>query len=218
MLDGLDEELAALGLTAFDIQLPGRDQSVAPLEGALSLEATDVGFALFTVDYGQKQLLGTARTEDEARGLVLAYVSRPLPPVLSLSQDELDTFAGDVARHYFDLRDRATAAGPEGIVIDLPPKLPLDRVGALDGFLLFPIDTPLQLRSLPPTVLRPENDVHKFLTADQVRVGARIVPPWFGQPGGGIRFDLQAPAIGIRDLVVAGVLQRIHVQQSSSIR
>lgn len=211
MFESLQEELAGLGLTAFDIQLPGQSQDVAPLEGALRLDQLEDGFALRTVDYGSAYTLGVARTQDEARELVLGYVSRPLPPVIALSQDELDELVGDVARHYFDLRDQAKAAGPGGIVIDLPPKLPLDRIGALDGVLLFPIDTPFELRSLPPASQRPENDVHKFVTAADIRVGARIVPPWFGRPGGGIRFELQAPATGIRDLVVVGALQRIHV-------
>jgi hypothetical protein len=118
---------------------------------------------------------------------------------------------GRVALHYFDLRDRARAAGPRGIVLDLPPDLPVDRVGALDGVHTYPIDTPLEFRSLPPSVLRPENDAHKFVTTTAIRVGAAITPPWFGRPGGGIRFTLQKPETGIRDLVVAGALQRISV-------
>src|SRR6185437_15062728 len=105
MLDGLDDELAALGFTAFDIQLPGREATVAPLEGSLRLDWLDNGFALRTVDYGKAYTLGVARTEDEARALVLAYVSRPLPPVVAITTDELDTLADEVARHYFDVRD-----------------------------------------------------------------------------------------------------------------
>ena len=101
------------------------------------------------------------------------------------------------------------------IVIDLPPDLPIDRIGALDGVHTYPIDTPFEFRSLPPTALRPENDVHKFLTAADVRVRARITPPWFGRPGGGIRFTLQQPETGIRDLVVLGLLQRIRVIEAS---
>jgi len=37
------------------------------------------------------------------------------------------------------------------------------------------------------------------------------LPPWFGRPGGGIRFTLQQPATGLGDLVVSGRLQRVHV-------
>ena len=53
--------------------------------------------------------------------------------------------------------------------------------------------------------------MHKFLTTASVRVRAATTPPWFGRPGGGIRFTLQQPATGLRDLVVSGRLQRIHV-------
>ena len=72
----------------------------------------------------------------------------------------------------------------------MPPELPIDRIGALDGVHTHPIDTPFELRSLPPTVLRPESRVHKFLTTGDFRVAARITPPWFGRPGGAIRFTL----------------------------
>ncbi|MEP6478868.1 MAG: TNT domain-containing protein [Rhodoglobus sp.] len=208
MVDGLRDELAALGFTAFDIQLPGEDEFVAPLEGALRLRESD-GYILETVDYGNAWELGRASTPDEARELVLGYVARPLPPVTPMTQEALDEIVGRVSRHYFDVRDRATAAGPGGIVIDLPADLAVDRLGALDGIQLYPIDTPFELRSLPPHVLRPESDRHRFLTAAPLRVGAAITPPWFGRPGGGLRFTLQGAGIGIRDLVVSGQLKRI---------
>jgi nicrotizing toxin Mtb-like protein len=214
VLDGLREELDALGLTRFDIQLPGEDGVVAPLEGALRVRAGGVKFVLETVDYGQAFRLRTAETEPEIRELVIDYVSRPLPPVRATSRHELDTIVGKVAMHYFDLRDRAREAGAEGIVIDLPPELPIDRIGALDGVHTYPIDTPFEFRSLPPTALRPENDVHKFLTTEAVRVRAMIAPPWFGRPGGGIRFTLQQPETGLRDLVVAGRLERIQIVEA----
>lgn len=211
MFEGLRDELAAQGLTPFDIVLPGEVAAVAPLEGALRLRLSDGEFVLETVDYGTGYRLLSSSSEAEARQMVLAYVSRPLPPVRAMPRLELDGIVGRVALHYFDLRDRARAAGPRGIVIDLPPDLPVDRVGALDGVHTYPIDTPLEFRSLPPSVLRPENDVHKLLTTTTVRVGAAITPPWFGRPGGGIRFTLQQPETGIRDLVVAGALQRIQL-------
>jgi hypothetical protein len=211
VFEGLRDQLAALGLTPFDISLPGEKLVVAPLEGALRLRAGDGGFVLETVDYGTAYRLLTARTEPQAREMVLGYVSRPLPPVRATPRLELDTLVGRVAMHYFDLRDRARAAGPGGVVIDLPPDLPVDRVGALDGVHSYPIGTPLEFRSLPPSVLRPENDVHKFLTATNIRVGAAITPPWFGRPGGGIRFTLQQPGTGFRDLVVSGGLQRLQL-------
>lgn len=211
MLNGLRAQLDALGLTPFDIQLTGEDSAVAPLEGALQVRADDAGYVLETVDYGQAFRLLRAESDSEITDAVIDYVSRPLPPVRVMPRQELDTIVGKIAVHYFDLRDRAREAGAEGIVIDLPPGLPIDRIGALDGVHTYPIDTPFEFRSLPPTALRPENDVHKFLTSADVRVRAAITPPWFGRPGGGIRFTLQQPETGIRDLVVSGRLQRIQV-------
>jgi nicrotizing toxin Mtb-like protein len=167
------------------------------------------------VDYGQAFRLLTAESDSEITEAVIDYVSRPLPPVRVMSRHELDAIVDKIAVHYFDLRDRAREAGPEGIVIDLPSELPIDRIGALDGVHTYPIDTPFEFRSLPPTALRPENDVHRFLTAADVRVRAAITPPWFGRPGGGIRFTLQQPETGIRDLVVSGRLQRIQLVEAS---
>jgi hypothetical protein len=211
VLDGLRDELDALGFTPFDIQVPGEDSAVAPLEGALRVRRDGSDFVLETIDYGEAFRLLTQKSEAEIKQAVIDYVSRPLPQVRGMSRDELDTIVGRVALHYFDLRDRAREAGPQGVVIDLPPELPIDRIGALDGVHTYPIDTPFEFRSLPPTALRPENDVHKFLTAADVRVRASITPPWFGRPGGGLRFTLQQPETGLRDLVVSGRLQRIQI-------
>jgi hypothetical protein len=211
VLDGLRDELDALGFTPFDIQVPGEDSAVAPLEGALRVRRDGSEFVLETVDYGEAFRLLTQKSEAEIKQAVIDYVSRPLPQVRGMSRDELDTIVGRVALHYFDLRDRAREAGPQGVVIDLPPELPIDRIGALDGVHTYPIDTPFEFRSLPPTALRPENDVHKFLTAADVRVRASITPPWFGRPGGGLRFTLQQPETGLRDLVASGRLQRIQI-------
>jgi len=212
MLPGLRAELDALGFSLHDVVLPGEDDAgAAPLEGALRLRPAERGWVLETVDYGRGYVLGTAGSEDEARALVLGYVSRPLPPVRDITPDELDGYAAAVSMHYFDLRDRVREAG--SLVIDLPPQLPLDRLGALDGAQLYPMDTPFELRSLPPHALRPESAAHRFLTAAPVRVAAEITPPWFGRPGGGLRFTLQAPGTGIRDLLASGTLDRIHVTQ-----
>jgi hypothetical protein len=211
VLDGLRDELDALGFTPFDIQVPGEDSAVAPLEGALRVRRDGSDFVLETIDYGEAFRLLTQKSEAEIKQAVIDYVSRPLPQVRGMSRDELDTIVGRVALHYFDLRDRAREAGPQGVVIDLPPELPIDRIGALDGVHTYPIDTPFEFRSLPPTALRPENDVHKFLTAADVRVRASITPPWFGRPGGGLRFTLQQPETGLRDLVASGRLERIQI-------
>jgi hypothetical protein len=129
VLDGLRDELDALGLTRFDIQLPVEDSAVAPLEGALRVRANGARFVLETVDYGEAFRLRKAESEPEIKEAVMDYVSRPLPPVRVISRHELDTIVGKVALHYFDLRDRAREAGQRGIVIDLPAELPMSESG-----------------------------------------------------------------------------------------
>jgi hypothetical protein len=215
MLEGLRDALDALGPVRFDIQLPGDESPQPPLEGTLRVRADGDGFVLETVDYGDARRLRTAGSEDEITEAVIGYLSRPLPPARVMSRAELETIVGTVAPHYPDLQDRAREAGPQGIVIDLPPELPIDRIGVLDGVHTYPNDTPFEHRSLPPTALGPRTALHKFLTATDVRVRAAITPPWFGQPGGGIRFTLQQPETGLRDLVVSGQLQRIQVMDAS---
>lgn len=211
MFPGLREQLSSFGLTPFDVQLAGEPDDVAPLEGALRLRPDASGFVLETVDYGTGFRLGTSNSEEGAAELILGYIARQMPPERRMSRDEVDALVAPIAHHYFDLRDRATAAGDAGIVIDLPRGIPVDRLGALDGVHLYPIDTPFELRSLPPHVIRPENDLRQFVTATTVRVAAVITPPWFGRPGGGLRFTLQEPLTGIRDLVVRGSLERVRV-------
>jgi hypothetical protein len=209
VLEGLRAALRPLGLTPFDIELPDEDTAVAPLEGALRVRADGPGFVLETVDYGRAYRLLAAGSEPEITDAVLTYVSRPTPPVRALPRQELDRYAARVAPHYVDLQ-RQLGQEPGGFVIDLPLALPLDRIGALDGVHTYPMGTPFEHRSLPPTALRPENDVHKFLTTGQVRALVAITPAWFGRPGGGIRFTLQEPATGLRDLVVSGRLLRVQ--------
>lgn len=211
MFRGLREQLSSFGITPFDVQLAGEPDDVAPLEGALRLRPEGDGFILETVDYGRGYRLGTANSEAGATELILGYVGRTLPAERRMSREELDALVAPIAHHYFDLRDRATAAGVAGIVIDLPPGIPVDRLGALDGVHFYPIDTPFELRSLPPHAIRPESDVRQFVTTTTVRVGATITPPWFGRPGGGLRFTLQEPLTGIRDLVIRGSLERVRV-------
>jgi Tuberculosis necrotizing toxin len=139
---------------------------------------------LETVDYGQPWLLGRATSEAEARQLVLNYVSRPLPPIVGVTTFELDQILGSLSPHYVDLRDRVSAA-EWPIVIDLPERVPVDRIGALDGIHLYPINTPFEHRSLPPHTLRPETAAHQFLTSRPLRVGSALPSPGSDDPAEG---------------------------------
>jgi nicrotizing toxin Mtb-like protein len=212
VLGGLRDQLNALGLTPAHIRLPGEESAGPPLEGALRVRADDGRFVLETVDYGHPFRLLTADSGAEITNAVMAYVSRPLPAARVISRDELHTIVARVSRHYDDLR--AQLSDGEGFVVDMPPGIPIDRIGTLDGVHTYPIDTPFEARSLPPTALGPETSVYKFVTAAAIRVQPIITRPWFGRPGGGIRFTLQYADTGLRDLVVSGQLQLLQVVDS----
>ena len=211
MMAGLRQQLNALGFSPFDVVLPDEDAGVVPLEGALRLSLDGGGYTWATVDDRTSYVLGTAGTAEEARELALGYVSRPLAAERAVRQVELDGLGDQVAAHYVALREDLSAVGRRGLVVDLPADLAVDRVGALDGVHVYAAGTPFDQRSLPTSLRRPENVVHRFVTRSEVRVRASFTAPGFGRPGGGIRFTLHHERVGLRDLVVDGVLQRVRL-------
>ncbi|UOE42641.1 TNT domain-containing protein [Agromyces larvae] len=176
------------------------------MERALALRGGGDGYTLVTVDYGREFPLATSASAEEAVGTLLEYVDRELPAPRSASAAELNALAAAADPHYTELAGRL---GQGSLLISLPAELVLDRIGALDGVYLFPAGTPVEARSLPPTSLRDGARLHRFTTAGDVLVHAELVAPWFGQPGGGLRFRLAEDFRGIRDLVVTGALQRL---------
>ena len=190
------------------VQLPG--DAAPPLEGALALLPTEAGFDLATVDYGRVAPLGHADDETSAAALLLAYLDRPLPAPRRLDEDEFRALTRSTSEQAEALRSRLADGA---ILIQLPAGIAVDRIGALDGIMLFPAETPVERRALPPTAVTRAARLHRFLTAADVLVRAEVVAPWFGQPGGGIRFTLADDFVGIRDLVVDGALERVEVGQ-----
>jgi hypothetical protein len=56
-------------------------------------------------------------------------------------------------------------------------------------------------------------EVHRFVTRAAIRVGVRIVEPWFGRPGGALVFLMQEPGFAIRDALASGHLERITIER-----
>lgn len=208
MLDDLRRELTERGLTERDVLLPGDTRE--PLQGALALRATDSGYDLVTIDYGREAPLRRWNSVDEAVAGVLEYVDRPLPAPERPNASAFAALGEANAAHYADLRSRLAAGG--SLLIELPALLPLDRIGALDGVILFPADTTVEERALPRTALADGAALHRFVTSGDVLVRAELVQPWFGQPGGGLRFTLGEDFVGIRDLLVADRLRQVELQ------
>lgn len=208
MFEDLRRALTEAGFTAREVLLPGDGQE--PLQGGLALRPTDGGFELVTIDYGREAPLARWSTAEQASLGLLDYVSRPLPAPERPNATAFAMLGDAAAVHYDELRGRLAGGG--SLLIQLPPRLALDRIGALDGVMLFPAGTSVEQRALPPTALTDGASVHRFVSAADVLVRAELVQPWFGQPGGGLRFTLAEDFIGIRDLVVAERLRRVELQ------
>ena len=184
------------------VVLPGDHGAV--WEGALSLSSgDDARWALSTIDYGQSRVLLRRSTAAEIVTALYQYALSPMPEPLPLPESERESMLAWAAPHVLDLAARHV----HDTLIDLPANLLLDRIGTLDGFLLYPTGTSFEARSLPVTAL--DQPLQKFVTTDQIRVRATVTPPWFGRDGGGVRFSIENQTLGIRDLAREGQLRQL---------
>jgi hypothetical protein len=173
-------------------------------EGALTVGSTPDGtWTLATVDYGTARVLLRRPSAPEIVRALYQYALSPMPEPQALPEDERERLLTWAAPHIMDLAARPA----QDLLIDLPAGLLVDRIGALDGFLLYPTGTSFEARSLPVTAL--EQPLQKFLTTASFRVRATVTPPWFGREGGGIRFSVEDPSMGIRDLAREGRLRQL---------
>lgn len=199
--DQLRQALTGAGVPQAAVRLPG--ESHTTFEGAILVRSLEGLYSVDVFDYGQLHHLGTARQEREAGMIAWNYLTAPMPMPVMLTPGEVEQRAHSALAPYEALRQRIVAAGPGGVVTNLAPGIPYDRWGTIDGLYIYAWATPTQERSLPPTALG-EGALRVGLVANRpVPVQAELVPAWFDQPGGGIRFRLQRP---VRDYVRAGEL------------
>ncbi|TGO05565.1 TNT domain-containing protein [Serinibacter arcticus] len=183
----------------------------APLEGALELRQTGAHrFSVGVRDYGVFEPFHTAGTEREAADWLWNLLVAPLPAATPVAAQDLQyrghAYQGAYAQIFAQL-----AGGGGALLTTLPPGVALDRLGSLDGIFLFPWATPIPNRSLPPTASGPSTRLYQFVTTAPLHVEAEIVPPWFGQPGGSLRFRIAADGVGVRQLVTARALMEVRV-------
>ncbi len=86
----------------------------------------------------------------------------------------------------------------------LKPGSRIDRYGSELGTFASPAGTPFGARALPPQAVTAPLRQYEVLRPLPVREGAAA--PWFGQPGGGIQYELAHP---IETLIQQGFLKRI---------
>lgn len=207
MFEGLRRELDERGVARNAVVLPG--DTGEPQQGALAIREQDSGFELTTIDYGRIVPLATENSAAAVSARLLAYLDQPLPEPRRMSAPDFEALASAAEAHLAELRSRLADDGR--LLIRIPADIALDRVGVLDGVYLFPAGTSVEARALPPTALVDGAALHRFVTTRDVLVNVELVRPWFGQPGGAIRFALADDFLGIRDLVASGGLSRVEV-------
>lgn len=207
MFDGLRRQLDERDIARNAVLLPG--DTGEPQQGALTLREQESGFELATIDYGRTVPLAVEDSAEAAAERLLAYLDQPLPEPRPMSAPDFQALVAAAEHHLADLRTRLADAGR--LLIRIPADLALDRIGVLDGIFLFSAGTSVEARALPPTALADGAALHRFVTAREVLVNVELVQPWFGQPGGAIRFALADDFLGIRDLVASGTLSRVDV-------
>lgn len=181
-------------------------------EGALVVSETPTGaWTITTVDYGRARLLLSRESAEEIATALYQYVLSALPPAQELSADEREDLLSAATADLGDLAARVRHGSD--LVVDVPAGVLLDRIGAPDGYRLYPSGTSYEARALPPSVLR--QPLHTFSTAGDVRMRVGTTPPWFGQPGGGLRFEVENQSAGLRDLVREGLLRMIASSDAS---
>ena len=192
------QELTDAGIPRLSVVLPG-DRGPA-WEGALHVSEQDGrSWILETVDYGRRRRLLSRHSAEEIVTALRAYLLSPLPAPVDFPVAERERLLEWSAPHLLDLAARADRP----LLIDAPAGLLLDRIGALDGFFLYAAETSFEARSLPVSAL--DQPVTTLLTAGDIRFDVERTPPWFGRPGGGLRFSIVEPGIGVRDLVREGL-------------
>lgn len=207
----LRADLDRSGFTSQFLALPGDVLDGPPLEGALRVERADDGFVFQCVDYGQARVIGHAADEPSISDLVRAYLRRPIAAPQDLAAPELAALRRSSEKYLPELADRVRSAGGQ-VLIQLPPGIPVDRLGGPDGWQVNPFGASFESRSLPPNALSLPSSVHAYVTSGDVLVQTQLTLPWFGQPGGALRFSIADDSVTIRDLLVGGLLRRITVR------
>jgi len=208
------DRLAGMGASVRDVSLP--DDAPTDLRmGSLRVVASPVGVDILAWDAGMEQLMLRCRTLDEAVEHVEERWRQTPSAVQLVSTSEFAAWVQEMRTRIDSLRPSLEDGG----VVDthLPAGSVVDRFGNLDGFLLYPAQTPMAQRSLPPSVLdpqRPQLGLLTFGVAQPVRVMARRIEPWFGQPGGGVVMRLAEPSDTVRDLVVRGELVQLQISDA----
>ncbi|WP_043347498.1 TNT domain-containing protein [Beutenbergia cavernae] len=209
----LRTRLDASGYPPSGVILLGEKPETPPVEGAMEVRQTGPHrFAAGTRDYGVFEQYFEGTTEKQACDWLWDYLVRPVAPATVVPAHDLQQRAAGYQHAYAGVYAQLQQMGQGATVTTLQPGVALDRLGAIDGVYLFPWGTPYENRSLPPSAVTGDARLYQFVTAVPLHVEAEIVPPWFGRPGGALRFRIAQNGTGVRQLVQNGTLLEVRVQ------
>jgi hypothetical protein len=222
----LDEALRKAGVPAHLYALPPLRDPERGLESYFFVVEQSGGFQVGIHERGKNRI--GYRTESERQACQHLYdeLVFETPPPRRLSADERKQ-ARERSREVTELVGPAArlamqTAGAAVVPHMLEPGLIVDQFGQESGTYLYPLGTPFDQRSLPPSVLNTTDPrfpygYHRYEVVRPFRVRAGIVTRAFGQPGGGIQFKVeptflpeQPALLSILWLLRRGFLRRIE--------
>lgn len=199
------DDLRRAGIRADDFEVV--DQTTPAREGGLFLARDVDQWLLGCRERGALVVDSAWYDEDTACTEAYGRLTAPLPDPLLLDAASVAEGTERAAATAQAVRDQP------GSPAVLPAGCLVDRFGGDHGRSLFVAGTPYAERSLPPELLdgtRVDLGLRTFLVRDDVPVVAGTVAPWFGQPGGAVRFDL-AGSDTVWTLLRSGRLAAVHV-------
>lgn len=202
----LRTRLDSVGYPAEAVVLPDLGTAPGTVEGAMEVRGQAGGYAIGIRDYGTFTPLHETGTAQDAAAWLWEYLCRATPTPTATPRSDLEERASAYRPVYAAMYERVRVSGSERATLDAG--VALDRIGSLDGVYLYPWSTPLPARSLPPTA-GPNVRLHQVVTGGPLLVDAEIVPAWFGQPGGSLRF--RTVGTHVRELVENGTLIEVTV-------
>ncbi len=88
----------------------------------------------------------------------------------------------------------------------MQPGTIVNRYGKTTGNYLAPVNTPIEMRALPPWT--DFNNYHQYEVLQEFDVSSSVIAPYYEQPGGGIQYKSK---VEINELLKEGILKEVEV-------
>ncbi|MBS5988058.1 TNT domain-containing protein, partial [Clostridium sp.] len=95
----------------------------------------------------------------------------------------------------------------EAVIETLKPGTRIDRYGFEGGTFVSPEGIPYPSRALAPGTENKSYNVYEVIKPIEVQAGK--IAPWFGEPGGGIQYEL---SLSVKKLIEDGFIRRVEIK------